>query len=414
MTFWWGTAASATQAEGAADGSDWHRWERLGRAPESGDGNGFATRYPEDFSLFADHGLTQHRLSIEWARIEPREGHRDPAAIEHYREMLRTARDAGIDVWACLHHFSLPGWFADDMGGFLDERGRGLCWPRHVDFVAETFGDLVAGWQPMNEPMAYAGLGYLAGVMPPGTRDLATFNDALRSVLLANVDAARLLRDGTRPVSTIMNLSPLMARATSDEPGAHERAKDAHALLDRAMWGWTSLLREGVLRLPFGAEEEVPHATEAFDLAGFSYYFAMTVDEESRLGPYPVDGEVGPLGFVAWPRGLGLVLERLAEELPDTPLLIAELGIGTRADDGGADEKRLAFMRAAIDELHTAQRAGIDVRGLFWWTGVDNYEWIHGFDARFGLFDRDRTPSMGAAFAKELALSPEPGTAPSP
>ncbi len=118
--FMWGTAASSTQAEGAAPAGTWARWEELGKAPRSGEGNGFATNYRNDFSMYAEYGLTHHRLSIEWARIEPREAKRDKQAIEHYTDMLTAARDAGIDIWVCLHHFSLPGWFGEDMAGFMD------------------------------------------------------------------------------------------------------------------------------------------------------------------------------------------------------------------------------------------------------------------------------------------------------
>ncbi|MEY2461662.1 MAG: beta-glucosidase, partial [Acidimicrobiaceae bacterium] len=140
-TFWWGTGASSTQCEGAAPASDWARWEKLGRAPESGQGNGFGTRYAEDFALLAEHGLTHHRLSIEWARIEPRQGERDNEAVEHYRRVLEAAHAAGIEPWVCLHHFTLPGWFGDDLGGFLHEKTGRYWWARHVDFIAETFGD---------------------------------------------------------------------------------------------------------------------------------------------------------------------------------------------------------------------------------------------------------------------------------
>ena len=87
-SFWWGTGASSTQAEGAAPASDWLAWERAGKAPPSGDGNGFGTRYAEDFALLAAHGLNHHRLSIDWARIEPEPGRRDTAAVEHYTEVL--------------------------------------------------------------------------------------------------------------------------------------------------------------------------------------------------------------------------------------------------------------------------------------------------------------------------------------
>ena len=109
------------------------------------------TRYAEDFALYADHGLTHHRLSLEWARLEPEQGKHDPAAVEHYRQMLTAARDAGISVWACLHHFTLPGWFSDDGGGFIDKQNR-LHWHRHVDWVAETFGDLLTAGSRSTSP----------------------------------------------------------------------------------------------------------------------------------------------------------------------------------------------------------------------------------------------------------------------
>src|SRR5580693_3815065 len=111
--FLWGTGASATQCEGAAPASDWWDWERAGHAPLSGDGNGFWTRYDEDFRLLAGLGLRHHRLTIDWARVEPEEGRHDPAAVGHYRDVLTAALEAGVEPWICLHHFTLPRWFAD-------------------------------------------------------------------------------------------------------------------------------------------------------------------------------------------------------------------------------------------------------------------------------------------------------------
>src|SRR5262249_29446834 len=104
--FMWGTGASSTQCEGAAPASDWIDWERAGQPPESGDGNGFADHYADDFRTYASLGLTHHRLSIEWARIEPAEGEHDADAIAHYRRVLEAARDAGVVPWVCLHHFT--------------------------------------------------------------------------------------------------------------------------------------------------------------------------------------------------------------------------------------------------------------------------------------------------------------------
>ncbi len=143
-------------------------WEKAGKAPASSDGNGFGSRFAEDFELFAGLGLTHHRLSIEWARIEPEAGRIDRAALDHYRQVLTAALDAGIDPWVCLHHFTLPRWFAA-AGGFLVEANRTEVWARHVDFVAETFGDLVRGWQPVNETNYYAAVAYRGGGWPPVT-----------------------------------------------------------------------------------------------------------------------------------------------------------------------------------------------------------------------------------------------------
>lgn len=365
MDFYWGSAASSTQCEGAAPASDWARWERIGRAPPSGDGNGFAARYAEDFELLAAYGLTHHRLSIEWARIEPRQGERDRAAIEHYRRVLEAARAAGIAPWVCLHHFTLPGWFGDDLHGFLDDKAAGYWWPRHVDFMAETFGDLVFGWKPINEPVAYAVGGFLTGEIPPGRADGRDFRNGLRNLHAANAHAARLLRGGGAPVATIHNLSPVYAADSSPE------ARDRAARVDDVIWkSWAA-----------------PDLVAPFDLVGFSYYNAFAVGADGSFGIHPAGAKVGPMGYAPWSPGLGEVLHRLAEEHPGKPILIDECGIGTPDDDW-----RAAYLRECLEQIDQALADGIDLRGFFHWTAVDNYEWLHGYTVPFGLFDRDRNP----------------------
>jgi len=99
--FIWGTGASSTQSEGAAPSSDWHEWELQGRAPTSDRGNGFGELFDTDFAILASLGLIHHRLSLEWARLEPRQGHYDRQAIDKYREILSSARSHGIHIWVC-------------------------------------------------------------------------------------------------------------------------------------------------------------------------------------------------------------------------------------------------------------------------------------------------------------------------
>jgi beta-glucosidase len=397
--FWWGTAASSTQTEGAAPRADWYRWERDGHAPLSGDGNGFATNYRDDFALLAEYGLTHHRLSIEWARIEPAEGKRDGDAIDRYTDLLRTARDAGLAVWVCLHHFTLPGWFSEDMKGFLDDRGRSYYWARHVDFMGETFGDLVFGWKPINEPVAFAGGGWLLGATPPGKTDLGAFFEALEATHLANHEAWRLLRSGGKPVATIHNLSPLFP---ADERPETRSMLDA---VDDVYWRtWIRAMREGILHLPGRAPIEDETFVDAFDLVGFSYYAARRVHADGRQDHYPGDaGRLNPLGDAAFAEGLRLCLDRLADELPRRDLLIAECGWGTDATRPDDDEWRVEYLGECLRLTEQALDDGLPVRGFFHWTAVDNYEWTHGYAAQFGLFDRDRRPKPSAELARRWA-----------
>ena len=319
-----GNGAPSTQAEGAAPESDWYALERAGRMPVSGNGNGFGERYAEDFELYAQHGLTHHRLSIEWARIEPEEGRRDGAAIEHYTEVLGAARAAGVSPWVCLHHFTLPGWFTEMGGGFVDDRARSYYWARHVAFCAETFGDLVFGWKPINEPGAYS------GIYPHGQKRF----EMLGAVLLAQRDAWRELRGGGKPVATIHNLSPVFKVAdTIPADSMRPPRRDDVGRLDARR----SRRRARASGRP---AVEVPDLREACDIVGFSYYSATGVDAEGKIVPYPTSARVGPMGYAPWSEGLAIVLHTLHDELPGRPLLICEHGVGTDDDDWRCDVLR--------------------------------------------------------------------------
>jgi beta-glucosidase/6-phospho-beta-glucosidase/beta-galactosidase len=302
---WWGTGAAATQCEGAAPRSDWAGWEAEGRVPPSADGNGFRTRYADDFALLADHGITHHRVTVEWARLEPREGGWDENEVAHLRRVLEAGRDAGVAAWACLLHGSAPGWFTDDRRGWLDDKAATLTWPRHVDRVGEALGDLVAGWVPIHEPDLQARLAYGEGSFPPGRHGDDDERDVRAALRTAEAEAARLLRTGGAPVAVT---------ARPGEPG------------------------------------------EAEDLLVVS----AAVDE------------------------LETPLERAAEAFPDAGIVVVT----------GDPTGEVRVQRAA-DTLAAAHRDGVRVVGAFHLPAIDGYEWHRGFDARLGLFDRDRNPKDG-------------------
>jgi beta-glucosidase len=393
--FMWGTGASATQCEGASPASDWWAWERAGHAPLSGDGNGFVSRYAEDFSLLASLGLRHHRLTIDWARVEPEPGRHDAAAVAYYRDVLTAALEAGVQPWVCLHHFTLPRWFAD-AGGFLAERNRGEFWTRHVEFIAETFGDLARGWQPVNETNYYAAAAYRGRGWPPGHNDAAESALVFREMQLATAEAAMRLRQTGAPVASIFGLSAI--EALDDDPRTTRLAE----LLNDLNWlAGLDLFRDGVLRVPGLEVTDRPDLARSFDLIGFSYY-STTGIRRGRMVPYPPDVPVSPLGYGIWADGLGRVLDRLHQMLPGTPLLVAEYGIGT-----SDDTQRAAYLDRGLQVTSNAIARGVDVRGLFHWTGVDNYEWLHGFDVQFGLIDRDRNIRPSArVLQREAAGTP--------
>ena len=290
----------------------------------------------------------------------------DRAAIAHYRNVLQSAHAAGVTPWVCLHHFTLPRWFAA-AGGHLVEGNRTSHWARHVEFMAETFGDLVGGWQPVNETNYYAAAAYRGRGWPPGRNDREAWGMASEAMQLATAEAAVRLKQTDAPVSSIFGLST---------EGALDEAPETLAKVEtfRAT-NWDAglgLFRDGVLRIPGRPPVERPDLAGSFDLIGFSFYATIGV-AAGRMAAYPPDAPPSPLRYSIAADGLALVLNRLAAEVPGTPLLVAEYGIGTEDDAVRAQYLRegLAITKSAIDR-------GIDVRGFFHWIGVENYEWQLG------------------------------------
>ena len=367
MTTWpddfaWGVAASSLQSEGAAPASDWATWEAEGRVPPSGDGNGFRTRYADDFRLLAAHGVTHYRLVVDWARIEPNDGRRDLEEVEHVHDVLRAGRDAGLVVWVCLHHLTLPRWFTDDLHGFRDERVGRYRWSAHVDFCADAFGAEVGGWQPMEQPARYAMEGFLFGRIPPGRSEPDELPGVLATVQQAGVDAARLLRSGDAPVVSSHWLAPLRP--------AQEQAE---------MVVWESWAE--------------PDAIDAFDMIGFVADPAVDVVEpEDDDGPpflLAAEREPSPAAVM---EGVAEVIDRVSELAPDLPLVVRATELAV--DD---DDRRVDHLGAVLDGVAQAIEGGADVRGYFHWAAVDGYEVDGGFATRRGLFDRDRRPRPSAA-----------------
>ena len=329
--------------------------ERSGHAPPSGDGNGFGTRYAEDFALLASLGLTHHRVSVKWARLEPEPGVHDLAAVRHYRDVLTAAHEAGVSPWVCLHHFTLPRWFLA-AGGFVVESNRTEIWRRHVDFVADTFGDLVAGWQPINETNYY--------------RELRTAGEAGHQVTTTRPRWPSSTRRCTWPTprppwarahggACLLDL-----RAVADRrPGRRRRHGFSGPSPVRLFLGPVDRALSG--RGLAGAPTGPCRAARSCRLRRHDRLLVLRHDGNpcGANDTHPPDAPVSPLGYGIWAGGLGLVLDRINEELPTTPILVAEYGIGTDNDDA-----RAQYLTHGLTIVHDAIARGVDVRGMFHWT----------------------------------------------
>jgi beta-glucosidase len=389
----WGVAMSACGSLGVAPRSDWGRWVDRGLLPPSSDGSGFGVDFRTDVELLAGHGLGALRWTIDWARLEPTPGRWDSDAVDLVTEVLRAARAAGIAVWAVLDEGPLPGWFTDDQGGFGDETGLRRTWPRHVDRVAEAFGDLVAAWVPVLDPYTRAAEGWLWGTRPPGRSDDDAFVDALRTQHLASHEAARLLTSGDAPVVACIDLAPVHAGVTSREPDEREVAHQRSRRLEQQRWDvWIRTLRDGVVSVPGRADLEIDGLVHAYDVVGFTFRGGLTVYADGSTGPYPADAAVAADGWAPWPEELGVVVRRLHDALPHRPLALLATGLVAAEDDWRTE----VIARTAL-EVERAVADRVPLTAAFWQSGIDGWTPECALSVPDGVIDRARHPRPSAA-----------------
>ncbi len=369
--FLFGTATSATQIEGGCETSDWWRFAREAGRIKHGDRPDVACdswrRWRDDLALQCELAMGAYRLSFEWARIEPRAGAFDRRALDEYRTLIGSLRDAGIVPMVTLHHFTLPTWLADRGGlladGFVDR------FERYVRVTADAIGDLCRLWVTINEPNVLAAHAYLLGVWPPAMKSPVLAWRAQDRLLAAHDAAFHVLKDRFGDAAQVGVAHHL--RAIEPESPSRRRDRAAAAVLKR------------VFNDAF-ARAAIAHRTQDFlgvnyysrDLVRFSPRHAGELFVQRRV---PTEAPVSDLGWEIYPEGLGLVVREWAKR-SGLPVYVTENGI---AD--AADAKRGAFLVDHLAELARAIADGVDVRGYFHWSLLDNFEWAEGYEPRFGL-----------------------------
>jgi beta-glucosidase len=377
--FVWGVAAAAHQIEGGNWNNDWwefeHRTDTICQEP-SGDCCDSYHRYRDDIALVRDLGFGAYRFSIEWSRIEPEDGEFSYAALEHYRRMLAACHEQGVAPVVTFHHFSTPRWMATQGGwespAVVDRFAR-FC-----ERAVARLGDLVTIGCTINEPNIVSLMGYLRGVFPPGRRDRDAYATVNEHMKLAHRKSYDVLKGG--PGNFPLGLCVAMGDWWA-EPGGEEALE---------LMRWTH-------------EGQFLEITPGDDYVGVQAYSRTRVSERGRpIGPEEGVETVPSMGYEFWPDALEVAI-RHAAGVARIPIYVTENGLGH--DD---DSKRITYVRAALEGLGRCLDDGLDVRGYFYWSLLDNFEWALGYGPRFGLVavDREtftRAPKPSASWLGEIA-----------
>lgn len=417
--FLWGTATAAHQVEGQNDNNQWWDWEqqagRIWHGDRSGDACGWWRDPLPDLDRAAALGQNAHRLSIEWSRIEPRDGHFDTAALDHYRDLLQACQQRSLTPMVTLHHFTNPHWL-EQRGGWLHPETP-QRFANFVERAVEHLGEHCTLWCTINEPLVYAVQSYLMGLWPPGMTSMPHTFRIVAAMLRGHAAAARAIHN-VQPYGQVGIVHNLRLFDPAS-PALHDVG--AAMMLDRLFNG---LLLEAITtgRLPIPLSnglEVVPGLLGSCDFFGLNYYTRDHVAFDPRLPqslfarrftpehvPQSDKGRDGHTYGEIYPHGLYRALKRVARL--GLPIYITETGLPDADDD-----QRPQFLLDHLGAVHRAISEGIDVRGVFLWSLLDNFEWSEGWDLRFGLYAFDqhtgtrtlrRSGALYAIFARANAL----------
>jgi beta-glucosidase len=450
--FLWGAATAAYQIEGAVrqDGRGPSIWDTFSHQPGrtfNGDTGDVAcdhyNRLAGDLALMSDLNLSAYRFSVAWPRVQPTgSGRANPAGLDFYRRLVDGLLERGITPALTLYHWDLPQPL-EDAGGW-PARETALRFADYAALMARALGDGVGLWITLNEPWVSAWLGYGTGVHAPGIADLRAAAVAHHHLLLAHglaVDALRAELGDRATVGIALNLHHVTP--ATEHPADVEAARlvDAQQTL-----GFTDPIFRR--RYPVGVE---PHSSiwaddsvvragdleqigRPIDFLGLNYYHPRVIAAPTRLAEARAAGYVvpaddgGQLGLAAidvlprdaqltsmgWPigaDGLTRLLLRLAGDQPGTPIYITENGAAfpDELSPSGTveDHDRISYLDAHLRALHAAIEQGVDVRGFFCWSLLDNFEWAFGYSMRFGLIYVDfatqqRIPKRSAGWYRDV------------
>jgi len=433
--FVWGAGTAAFQIEGATtvDGrgeSIWDRFAATDGKVVGGDTGEPACehyyRWSEDLDLMRDLKLQGYRFSVSWPRIQADgRGPANPKGLDFYRRLAEGLRERGIVPMATLYHWDLPqalqdegGWASRDVVERFAEYSR---------LVLDGLDGAVEDWVTHNEPWVTSILGYAYGTKAPGLRDWPSALSAAHHALLAHGVVVREFRESGRAGRIGITLDLTVANAANATDADREAALRLDGHHNR--WYLDAILRGGYPAdmVDFYERQIGPldaiHAgdletiAQPIDFLGVNFYRPnlVTADDDSvlQLREVPQDREETAMGWPIVPEALTELLVRVKRDYGDLPLVITENGAAfDDLLDGDAvdDERRVGYLREHIAAIDRAREQGVDVRGYYVWSLLDNFEWECGYDKRFGIVYVDyptqrRIPKRSALWYRDLITS---------
>ncbi len=426
--FAWGAATASYQIEGAwdADGKGESIWDRFSHTPGkiSDATNGDVAcdhyhRYREDVALMRQLGLKAYRFSISWPRLQPAGfGRVNPAGLEFYDRLVDALLEARIDPYVTLHHWDLPQAL-QEKGGWLN-RDVLAYFADYSALMAKNLGDRVKHWATFNEPNVIAEAGYAGGEHAPGVKgDGKSAWQVTHHLMVAHGMAVQALRAIDPALQLGIVLTEWITEPASDDPADVAAARQAwdsrettfthpifrghyHPLVVDAMGAAFPEIKAGDMAL----------IAQKLDFLGINSYSRVVIGAQGRVDPVP-GSEYTDMGWEVCAPAFRRMLNRIHQDYDLPPIYITENGAAfpDRVSPDGKihDDRRLDYLRQHLRQVRLAMQDGVEVRGYFAWSLLDNFEWAQGFTKRFGLIRVDyetqkRTiKDSGAWYAQVIA-----------
>ena len=438
--FRWGTSTSAYQIEGAVaeDGRSPSIWDTFSHTPGTiADGTtgdeacDHYHRFGADVALMSDLGIPGYRFSLSWSRLLPDgSGQVNRAGLDFYSRLADALHAHGIAPLATLYHWDLPQYL-QELGGWA-QRDTAARFADYAAVVARHLGDRLPSIATLNEPWCSAFLGHATGEHAPGVRDLPTAYRAAHHLLLAHGLGAAVVRSERAETELSITLNPANVRPASDAERDVRAARRAELssnqlFLDPLLRGelGDELVEatDGITDWAFVQPGDLQTINVGIDFLGVNYYNPHLIGADPQPGAPPLLWQTLPdayqysqppphtgMGWRVEPASFTELLVKLGTGYPDTPLVVIENGAAypDRVQDGSVhDAERADYLRTHIAAVADALRAGVDVRGYYVWSLLDNFEWAWGLAQRFGIvhvdFDtQQRTPKDSALLFRRV------------